>query len=799
MPLSGQSRCHSIPAGLPRAFLLGFLLALRTTPAADVIEQGDRKLFADGLYSRGLHNLALPEYESLSQRTPPPPELDRILFRLGECQRLVGRAADAEASFRRLTMETPDSPLRHQATLKRALIILEMGMGEAAAGLLAELAKANPAPDIHAAALYHAGEAHTLLEKPQTAIEHYEALRRKFPKSDLAPYSMLRQAALHGADASDAGKKQAMNLYRTLIDNPPDARLGAEALFQAATLAFNRDEHAEAAALFQRLLQTYPQDQRAPEALLPAAWAAFHAGRFADALSLADRQTTPGSRAGPEDEWLYLRANSHRQLGQLDEAVTAYERLAATQPKSTYLAAARYERLLTLFRAGRHAQVLEDAAAVAPPEQLRDDLLWLQAEAAEVLEDTARATQFYRLLTANHPDSPLAPDAAYRLGYQLQRQEHWAEASRVYLDLADRFPKHALAPQALFASGLCLARAGRDEEALRDWHRLLIGFPAHESIAETLFQKAMVETRREADRDAAATLDELLRRFPTYERLAEARFWRAQHYYGRGEMAEAERMLRAALEVHPPKEIERETHFLLGLILQADGREEEAAAIFQPLLAAPIREKFSPDRLRWLAEFQFSRGEWKASEEAARSLLRLAPSDDWKQAAWMLLARGLRARNQRAEAIEALEKTLACPARTRYGAEAALRLGEMRLEDGDAAAAEEPLREAATRAATPELQNIRATAYAALARAAEQRGDKEAALRYYMSVAILFDDATLVPPALDRAATLLTELERLEESQAAEKELQQRYPDSQEAIRRRSTIPDPDNPGETAP
>ena len=57
---------------LPAIFLLGCLLLPWAIHGADVIEQGDRKLFADGLYSRGLHGLALPEYESLSQRTPPP-------------------------------------------------------------------------------------------------------------------------------------------------------------------------------------------------------------------------------------------------------------------------------------------------------------------------------------------------------------------------------------------------------------------------------------------------------------------------------------------------------------------------------------------------------------------------------------------------------------------------------------------------------------------------------------------------------------------------------------------------------
>jgi TolA-binding protein len=88
------------------------------------------------------------------------------------------------------------------------------------------------------------------------------------------------------------------------------------------------------------------------------------------------------------------------------------------------------------------------------------------------------------------------------------------------------------------------------------------------------------------------------------------------------------------------------------------------------------------------------------------------------------------------------------------------------------------LNDAASRAAAPELLGLRAHAYAGLARNAEEKGDAEAALRYYMSVGILFNDATLVPEALHKAATLLDKLGRGQEAQAMREELKARYPDS---------------------
>ncbi len=761
--------------------------AAGATNTADAIDAGDRKLLADGLFSRGLHALALPEYADLAARRPPPPDLDAVLFRLGECQRRLGRPAEAEASFRRLTAEMPKSPFRDRAVLMRGLIMLEMGNAAVAAELLETLQPPATNADLCAAAAYHAGEARERSGDAARAMAHYRRLRETQPGHELAAYAGLRLAGLQARGGSAADLDAAMALYLQLAEKPVNARTGAEALFQAASLAYARGQFETSARLFRQFAERHPGDLRAQEAALPSAWAHFRIGRFADALGTAAAGAAAADQpAAARAEWLYLKANCERQLERRADALRSYGELLSAAPAASFASAARFERLLVLFKEGAYAQVLKEADAIAdPPADQLPDLLWLQAESAEALDDAARAIQFYRLLVRQAPRSALATDAAYRLAHQLQRQEAWAEASRAYLDLVERWPTNSLAPQALFASGLCLARAGQSGAALRDWHQLLTRFPKHETVPEALFQKAMEETRLGDGRAAAATLDELIRAHPGHPRLDEARFWRAQQAYAAREMGEAERLLRACLAGHPPLEVAREASFLLGLVLQATGRDGEAATVFQPLLDAPVGAKFSIDRLNWLAEFQYARQAFAESEAAARAMAARAPSPEWKQAALTLMARALQARQRPAEAAAAYTQALDAAARTRYGAEAALRLGELLMATGRLEEAEARLRDAAARASTPELQDLRAYAYAALGMAAERRGDREAAVRYHMGVAILFDDAERVPAALDRAATLLEELGRGEESRAAAAELQQRYPGSQPAIRRR--------------
>jgi TolA-binding protein len=63
-----------------------------------------------------------------------------------------------------------------------------------------------------------------------------------------------------------------------------------------------------------------------------------------------------------------------------------------------------------------------------------------------------------------------------------------------------------------------------------------------------------------------------------------------------------------------------------------------------------------------------------------------------------------------------------------------------------------------------------------LARNEERRGSNEQAVRYYLLVGLLFDDAKLVPEALSSAATLLEKLGRPAEAQSTREELKKRYP-----------------------
>jgi TolA-binding protein len=727
--------------------------------------------------------MAAHEYAALAAAQPPPADLDAVLFRWAECLRHTGAVPEAEALLVRVEKEFPAGAVRPRATLTRGLLLYERKAFAEAEAIFAALAESRPAEDVRAAALYYLGEAAERGGRRAAAVARFEQLRRELPRTPFAACAGLRLAEWEAGGSDPAGRGRAAALYREVAEQAAEPRVAAEALFQAGRLAYDAQVWSESAERFRQLLARYPADARAPESRLPAAWASHRAGRYVEALQLADAALAlpPDAHRG---EWLYLKANAERELERRPEAAATYARLLTECPGATFVPAARYERILTLFRDGAYKQVLAEAAAFeAPPADVADDLLWLRAESAAALADPDRAVECYRLLVNDHPASRFAPEALYRWSHRVQEQGAWAEASRLYLLLAERYATNTLAPRALFASGVCLSQAGQWEGARRDWTELVRRHPENELVPEAMYQRGLEEIRHNLRTEAAASLDELLRRFPQHARRVEALYWRATLWDAAGDLAEAARGLREALAGGPSRDLEREISYLLGTVLQRQGREADAAALFLPLIEGTARGKFAPERLCWLAEFQAGRGEFAAAETVARALLDGARDAVWQQSGWALLARAQRGLNRVGDAKASWSRALDLGVNGRFAPEAALRLGETLLDAGQVPEAEARLRDAAQRAAAPEFQSVRALAYTALGRAAEARGAPAEAVRFYLGVAILYEDPERVPAALDRAAVLLDGLGRAAESRDAARELVERYPRSAQAQR----------------
>jgi TolA-binding protein len=751
-----------------------FLLSL----PAGAMTLEERLQFADGLYTRGIHDMAAKEYTAILSSNPKGTHVDQVLFRRGECYRLTDDRVGADKDFRRVYMEFVQSEFRFRAGFRRADLYREAGRDSEAAALYAAVLKDKPPADVASACVFFTAETQRNRKQFAEAAATLEQLRKNYPKSRFDSYALLKLAELYAGELEQADK--ALSLYAAASERPATDRIGAEALFLLADLHFSRKEYERSAERFGALLKKYPQDVRVAESRMKAGWAAYYAGRYADAISHIEGAS---EQVGDDrsDEWLYLRANCERQLLRNEPSTVTYQRLIDSAPDSKYAQAARYELALVHYKTGRFKDAIAQAEQVDVSGELARDVYWLLGESHAALEHQDEAIQYYRLVSTKFPESNLAADASYRLAHLLQKRGEYQEAARYFGKTARDFPDADTAPKALFASAICLQKLKRHDEAARDWAQLVSDYGDHPLAQEALYQKGMSEMRMERMSDATASFRSLLDRYPKSDYRVDALYWRGTLLAQGEQYEDAETEFRMALKAKPRRELEREIRFGLAMALYHRDQLKEAADLFGTVLDTPVRERFSPPLLRWLAEYHLQQKAYDRAAQPAQLLVDAAASDVWTQSGWVLVGRCALGRGDKRGARDAFEKANALPVSGPFAAEAALKLGELVLAADAAEAANALLyfQRAASLAGADGQLSVRAHAYAGMGEASEAAGDAEAAARYYMSVAILYDDAELVPQCLFRAATAFSSVSQTNAAKQAVAELRERYPESE--------------------
>lgn len=760
--------------------LLGILplmaSAADATTAADFRAEEDRRSFADALFSRGLHKQAAIEYQRLLRDFPSPKDVDVVQFRLGECLRLSGDRVNAILAYKPVT-ENLSSQWRDAAMFKRATLFLELNQPEAAEELLRILLEAKPKAEVREMALYYHSATLEAMGQNGPAITELEALLKEFPKGPMSDYARLALGRLYNLPGPSRNEARALELLQNIANHPTQPRLGAEAIFLLASHQYANQQYPAAADGFARLFREYPDDLRIAEARFPAAWSYCKGGRAQEAIALADTLLAAAPPPAPDVavELRYVRAQSLFQLSRFEESARAFSEIAADPAAQAngFAPRAAYQAALCHFKRNAYAACQEAVRPVLENVDTRSEGLWLFAEAASLEGTNAwdNAIEGYSRLIAEYPDSGYIPDALFRLGSLHQKRGYWLDASVAYHTLAERFPRSELAPRALFASAASLAKAGQGAKALLDWMTFLRDYPDHEAVPEALFQQGTELIRENRYLEALNAFDRLLREHPENPRVAEAWYWRGALLRESNDLPASIDAFRKCLAANPSDAVRRDARFALALALQAHEQDAEAAAIFQELLNDPVRERFTSGQLRWLAEYQYRRGQFAEAAQTARHMVGQSDDDLARQIGWTLVGRAERAANHAAEAEAAFRAACDLPVTSTSAPEATIRLAQLLLDRGDNENAARYFTRAVTLCATPELQPFRIHAYVGLGRAALAQGQKELALRYWMTTAFMYHEPEVLPPIIRESIALAESLGKTEEAESLRKTL----------------------------
>jgi soluble lytic murein transglycosylase len=288
----------------------------------------------------------------------------------------------------------------------------------------------------------------------------------------------------------------AIERFRSVVERFPDSTLVPSALLAVADTSFRLGRWADAEREARRFLKQVPNHPEAGRILVRLAEARAAQGHVVEAIadlrrrwieapaspwgeaareSAEDLATLHGLRVpplGPEER--LLQAQRWIDAGEFAAAVQGLEELMAQEPET----AIRHRALLQLGPAlgrlgrGQEGLTLVEAALAEPPSAWRAPLLAEVARLYRRTGQTAAAVPALERLVAEHPDSPLVPEAWLALGRARFELGQTESARSAFQSLIKAFPDSPAAASAQWELGWHHYQDGRFHDAALTFRQL---------------------------------------------------------------------------------------------------------------------------------------------------------------------------------------------------------------------------------------------------------------------------------------------------------------------------------------
>ena len=404
-----------------------------------------------------------------------------------------------------------------EATLEKALTLVDQGNYTQAARSLEDLIKAQPTHPEKEAVHHVLAYCYEKGEKWSKAIEHYTyAVSATYP---LADYVIYHLAKSYGQTKDN---KNAIIWYQRLIDEYPQSFHFTGAKYEFGKAHYHAGNHAEALKTFLSLISggkdsyvrkasyeagktyeklgewkkahdTYQQlinannadtiAQRSLDALqklvaghpelkitrnqrMTHAMVRFNRGQLKSAIS-EFRKAAAGHKDKITERATYYIGRAYHRQRKYDSALASYGKIVSLYPASGYLTRALYQSTLCYRRKGQPQLAekhliafIEKYSWSALADDATYDLGWVQEN--EKLYDKAIAS--YRRLTTQYTHSNWLPRAYWRIGWIQFRNERYADCIATFTTLHKGFPHDSWAKAARF----WIAKAYERQNRLKD-------------------------------------------------------------------------------------------------------------------------------------------------------------------------------------------------------------------------------------------------------------------------------------------------------------------------------------------
>ena len=726
--------------------------------------------FANGLYERQIFDLALDEYNKYLQYFPEGQFAADAYFGRAECLFFSEQYEPAGQAYQIFIERYPDNARVNTVHLR---------MGQA-------LVNTKKYPD--ALANLNKVDADKLSESLKPEFYFYIALTQKeegatqkalnnFSESlkyTKNPFQAQIFMLLGDIHFEDKQYEQAVNHFEKACAAASDTEIKSLCRYRQGESFFATEDYGKSSAIFAEVLSGFPKHPVAQDSFVNLILSLFNEKRFDQVLKTFLENETRFTKKIEIIPALLTVADVQLEKGQFTEAVQSLDRTLTLEgidqnttkeillkKADVYLRAKQFDELHKLIQ-----------------EKLKTDgyvnakLLFMEAEAYFGRKKFEKSAVVYEQLIAGYPDSKYLDEALYATGFAKKELGKQKEAREAFLRYFTRGKGQDKKRQALYHAVLIAYQIGDFRAGAKDAENFIKTFPGDEHFEKVLYLRGNMYQQINEYQKAVETFDQYIQQFTQSTQIVEVRFLKAYNQQLAGLVDEALASYEDILATDSTSPFFYASLKNSALLYIEKDQAAKAAEIFDRIITESQNHDLTFSSYLWLAQHYFDQGRWEDVLRILNNPQQGYTNGDTAKKGPYLKAEAFRNLKRWEEALGQYDLVLTNKDSIYHGFSLIGKaLMQMELKDFD------PARQNLKLAIQENSQNhkIAMKARFTMGELESQTQNLNEAVKYFMLVAVLYNDKHYSPLALWQAGKIYESLNETNRALQTYKEIIEKY------------------------
>jgi tetratricopeptide (TPR) repeat protein len=751
-----------------------FLIGPTRINAQESGQESEQLDFAQGLFSRGMYDMAISQFRKFIADYPRSASLQEVYLSLGESYFLSQDFKKAVDAFNQFNQLYPHSGQLPVSLLRLGQIDIQQKKYE---GALKELTSIDAQKELRGPMLqsfdFYTAQAYLGNADTASALDYFQKAAQVKGAFACTAYAFKEIGKIH---AQNGHYTEAMDAYAKSMQLAKDDSLKGELTYRIAEARFLSGQYADAIKGFGQVLDQYSSLGLTQDALANLLLAYFNSGQY-DQLLKVYRQKAKYIK----DDGAYfsihfaavlslIELKEYNQADALLDRVLAFPTLKSQERAKIFIKKAdilirekMYKDGLALLDA-HTSENINDA----------DEIFFLKAQGHYGLGEFDRAFNFFENVYVNFPGSRFLKAALLGQANALRATGRFKESEALFLKYYNIQDDPDLKSDALYDGVLMAVKAGDVSGAISSAQEYLKAFPKGEQYSDVLLVLADYYGKNNQPQDAV----NLLRGY-----LAGARVLRPNCAYfllgfSQQLLGNSDQALKAYAQVDQHKE-KGEFYFAalknMAIIYLSQENEDQARSYFDRLISQADQNDLQIKTYIWVCNEYLKEQEFDDVLRIAAQAEKHFPSQDLLEIKYFK-AEALRGLGHCDEAVKNYDLVTSSAPKNAYTGNAHIGYG-LCLEN---AGKFDDAKKEFEKSLDENADDYTVTAHARfeMANVDASRGDFDGALKLYLLVATIYDDGYYCSESLLRAAKIFERSRRKADALKLYSEILDKYKNS---------------------